>query len=139
MVTAERTSSTSETTGVATPSLDALVIEWLATAPKGASKPDGSGWSKSLRLLQRALMNALVEHGTDQRPFHDGPVVRAVDIEIVKAEFYKSYPTADIDAKKKQATKRQAFHRAMRDAQERNLIGVREVSGTKWRWLATPT
>jgi hypothetical protein len=85
--------------------------------------------------LQRALMNVLVEHGTEQQPFHDGPVVRAVDIEIVKAEFYKSYPTADVDAKKRQATKRQAFHRAARDAQERSLIGVREVDDVTLVWL----
>ena len=112
-----------------------LVIEWLQTAPPGASKAEGSGWSKSLRLLQRALMNVLVDHGSDQQPFHDGPVVRAVDIEIVRTEFYKSYPAADIDAKKKQATKRQAFNRAIRDAQERSLIGVREVEDKTLIWL----
>ena len=103
-----------------------LVIEWLQAAPRGTPKAEGSGWSKSLRLLQRALMNVLVEHGSDQQPFHDGPVLRAVDIEIVRTEFYNSY-AADGDARQKQNARRQAFNRAIRDAQERSLIGIREV------------
>jgi AAA domain len=111
-----------------------LVIDWLTAGETGAAKSDGTGWSKSLRLLQRALMTVLVEHGKDQQPFHDGPIVRAVDIEIVRAEFYKSY-AAEGDAKQKQNAKRQAFHRAIRDAQERSLIGVREVGEAMITWL----
>lgn len=109
-----------------------LVIDWLQAAPK--ANAEGAGWSKSLRLLQRALMNVLVEHGSDQQPFPDGPVVRAVDIEIVRTEFYKSY-AADGDATQKQNAKRQAFNRAIRDAQERSLVGVREVGATTLIWL----
>jgi hypothetical protein len=111
-----------------------LVIDWLAGPSQGAPKAEGSGWSKSLRLLQRALMNVLVDHGSDQRPFPDGPIVRTVDVEVVRAEFYKSY-AADGDAKQKQNTKRQAFNRAVRDAQERSLICVRENGDTTWIWL----
>jgi hypothetical protein len=112
-----------------------LVIEWQAAPQHRPSADQGTGWSKSLRLLQRALMNVLVDHGHEQRPFADGPLVRAVDIEIIRAEFYKSYPTADVDAKKKQETRRKAFSRAVRDAQERSLIGVREVEETTLVWL----
>ena len=49
-------------------------------------------WAKSLRLLRQALMNVLVDYGREQRPFADGPLVRAVDIETVRQEFYRSYP-----------------------------------------------
>ena len=112
-----------------------LVIDWLPGPPQGAPKAEGTGWSKSLRLLQRALMNVLVDHGSDQRPFPDGPIVRAVDVEVVRTEFYKGY-SADGDAKQKQNTKRQAFNRAVRDAQERSLICVRENGDTTWIWLA---
>jgi hypothetical protein len=111
-----------------------LVVDWLKAPPQGAPKADGSGWSKSLRLLQRALMNVLVDHGSDQQPFADGPVVRAVDIEIVRAEFYKSY-AADGDPKQRQNAKRQAFNRAVRDAQERSLVCVREIGPITWIWL----
>jgi GAF domain/AAA domain len=109
-----------------------LVIDWLQAALK--ANAEGAGWSKSLRLLQRALMNVLVEHGRDQQPFSDGPVVRAVDVEVVRNEFYKSYAAAG-DARQKQNAKRQAFNRAVRDAQERSLIGIREVGEATLIWL----
>ena len=110
-----------------------LTIDW---APQGAkttikSKP----WSKSLRLLQRTLSTALAELGSQQRPFADGPIVCAVDLEAVRSEFYKSYP-ADGTEKQKQAARRQAFNRAIRDAQAGNLIAIRAVDGVTLIWLA---
>ena len=110
-----------------------LTIDW---APQGAkttikSKP----WSKSLRLLQRTLLTALAELGSQQRPFADGPIVCAVDLEAVRSEFYKSYP-ADGAEKQKQAARRQAFNRAIRDAQAGNLIAIRAVDGVTLIWLA---
>ena len=36
-------------------------------------------------------MNVLVDHGKEQRPYPDGPMVRAVDLEIVRQEFYRCY------------------------------------------------
>jgi AAA domain/Primase C terminal 2 (PriCT-2) len=110
-----------------------LTIDW---APQGAkttikSKP----WSKSLRLLQRTLSTALAELGSQQRPFADGPIVCAVDLEAVRSEFYKSYP-ADGAEKQKQAARRQAFNRAIRDAQAGNLIAIRAVDGVTLIWLA---
>jgi len=69
------------------------------------------------------MMAVLADHGTDQRPFHDGPIVRAIDREIVRSEFYKSYP-ADGDAKQQQETRRKAFNRAIRDAQTSGAIGI---------------
>jgi hypothetical protein len=110
-----------------------LTIDW---APQGAkttikSKP----WSKSLRLLQRTLSTALAELGSQQRPFADGPIVCAVDLEAIRSEFYKSYP-ADGPEKQKQAARRQAFNRAIRDAQAGNLIAIRAVDGITLIWLA---
>jgi hypothetical protein len=93
-------------------------------------------WSKSLRLLQRALMTALAEHGTGQRPFVDGPAVQVVDIEIVRAEFYKSYP-ADGDATQKRAARQKAFRRAINEAQASGVIVIREVGHLTWTWLAS--
>jgi hypothetical protein len=116
--------------------LTSLVINWGAPIEPNTAKTKTTGWSKSLRLLQRALMNVLVDHGHDCAPFADGPTVRAVDIEIVRSEFYKSM-VSDGDAATKQAAKRQAFNRAVRDAQERSLIGVREVKDKTLVWLTT--
>ena len=59
------------------------VIDLGAGAKERPSHNDGS--CKSLRLLRQTLMNVLVDHGTEQRQFADGPLVRAVDIEIVRS------------------------------------------------------
>ena len=89
----------------------------------------------SLRLLRRTLMSVLADHGGDQQPYHDGPVVRAVDINIIRAEFYRSYP-AEGDEKAKQAARQRAFHRAINKAQDNDLIGVREIEEITYVWLA---
>jgi len=111
-----------------------LAIDWVPEAARAAPGKDKT-WPKSLRLLQRAMMAVLADHGSDQRPFHDGPIVRAIDLEIVRGEFYKSYPT-DGDAKQKQETRRRAFNRAIRDAQAIGVVGVRTIDGTTLVWLA---
>jgi hypothetical protein len=113
-----------------------LTIDWHAGAE--IKQPKADAWSKSLRLLRQVLMNMLADAGKDIRPFLDGPVVRAVDQGIVRAEFYKSYP-ADGDAVAKQNARRQAFNRALKDAQAKGLIGVREIDTVTYVWLAAPT
>ena len=114
-----------------------LVIDWGA-APGGTKDQDdqSKSWSKSIKLLQRTLMNVLgSDQASEQRPFPNGPTVRAVDIEIVRAEFYKSYPATG-DAEQKQATRRQAFNRAVKMAQEKELIGVRDIGQVTYVWFA---
>ena len=112
--------------------ITSLIVQWGA---KGKQEPERrEHWSRSLRLLRQALMNVLVDHGREQRPFADGPLVRAVDIEIVRQEFYRSYP-AEGDAAAKQAIRQKAFRRAVIAAQEQNLVGVREVDSLTLVWL----
>ena len=83
-------------------------------------------------------MNVLADHGIDQRPFPDGPVVRAVDQEVTRVEFYRSYPaSAEAEPQKRADARKKAFKRAIDDAQVRGLIGVREIDGTVFIWLAT--
>jgi hypothetical protein len=114
-----------------------LVIDWAEQSqrpPVGATKPDA--WSKSLQLLRRAMMNVLAtDVAVNVRPFGDGLLVRAVDLEIVRTEFYRS-SVADGDAAQKQAARRQAFRRAVLNAQDRNLIGKREIDAVTFVWLA---
>jgi hypothetical protein len=122
--------------------LNTLTIEWLdeaAAAPQPAKgKPDP--WrKKSLRLLRQALMNVLVDHGKALRPWPDGPVVRAVDIEIIRPEFYRGYPAAEAtDAQAKKNARQKAFVRAIKDAKADNLIGNWELAGITYVWLITP-
>jgi len=112
-----------------------VTIDWAPVVRSSQTGSDQDGWTRSLRLLRRTLMNVLVEQGREQRPFSDGPLVRAVDIEIVRAEFYRSYP-AEGDEKTKRATRQKAFRRAIDNAQSNNLIGVREVGTVTLVWLA---
>jgi hypothetical protein len=108
-----------------------LVIEFAeAVAP---AKDEDDKWKRS--LLRRILMALLADVGTDIVPFADGPKVRAIRSEIVRAEFYKQYATTDTDPKKRQETRSKAYRRAIRPAQERELIAVRELDGIEWLWL----
>jgi hypothetical protein len=82
-------------------------------------------------------MNLLVDHGTDQRIHADGPVARTVNVETVRAEFYRSY-LADGDSEaKKAAARRQAFNRAVNSARDEGVIGLRDFGTETVIWLAT--
>jgi hypothetical protein len=115
--------------------ITSLVINWGTKEKRSFEQRDH--WSKSLRLLRQTLMNVLVDHGREQRPFADGPSVRAVDLEVVRQEFYRSYP-AEGDQATKQAIRRKAFRRAVVAAQEQDLIGVRDVGAVTLVWLTKP-
>jgi hypothetical protein len=79
----------------------------------------------------------LADAGEDLCPFPGGPVVRAVRIDLVRAEFHKQYVSPDGDRAKKMTASRQAFHRAVTAAKDRGLVAVREIGGTDFVWLAT--
>jgi hypothetical protein len=110
-----------------------VVIDWETQA---AVTPDDAGWSKSLLLLRRILMTTLAAAGADIAPFSDNLVVRAVNVELVRTEFYKQYP-AEGDDKQKANTRRQAFNRVLKDAQAKGLVASREVGGVQLIWLAS--
>ena len=44
-------------------------------------------WSEHLRIFRQALSTALVNHGKNERPFADGPEVKAVTEAQVREEF----------------------------------------------------
>jgi hypothetical protein len=57
---------------------------------------------------------------------------------VTRVEFYRSYPaSAEAEPKKRADARKKAFKRAIDDAQVRGLIGVREIDGTVFIWLAT--
>jgi AAA domain/RepB DNA-primase from phage plasmid len=116
--------------------IKSVVIDWSARSePK--TRDDGQRWSKSIRLLRQVLMNILVDQGTNQRPFPDGPLVRAVDIETVRREFYRSCLAEGDTEAKKAASRRKAFGRAVSSAQAGGLIALREIGRTTFVWLST--
>src|SRR5262249_26772632 len=116
-----------------------LTIRWTDADPAARPKNKDDPWAaKSLRHLRQTMMNMLANCGSEQRPYPDGPIVRAVVIEIVRTEFYKSYPATGDDETKKEA-RRKAFSRAIRDANDKRLIGSRDIGATTFVWFADPT
>src|SRR5262249_51134984 len=117
--------------GVTVGSETTLVMDWQAraTAAKGKTTKADDPWrKKSLRLLRQSLMNVLVDHGKEMKPWADGPTVRAVDIEIVRGQFYHAYPAAEAtDENSKRQARRKAFARSINDAKTGNLIGSWEI------------
>jgi hypothetical protein len=110
------------------------IIEW----GKGQEAAgDSGGWdTRPLKTFRHALMAILVEAGVDHKPkMGDGPAVRAVEVETVRAEFYRTY---FVDGGK-QGTKRQAFNRAMDEAGARDLVRFGEDDlGRGLVWFAQP-
>ena len=118
-----------------------LVIDWTVNPAENdkTATPAKDNWSKSLRLLRHCLMAKLADCGSEQQPYGlEGLSVRAVDLELIRSEFYASCP-ADGTPKQKADARRQAFTRALKDAQAKGLIGVREIGATTFIWLEAPT
>jgi hypothetical protein len=90
--------------------------------------------------LRRTIMALLVDCGVELKPWADGSTVRALRVELVRAEFCKSYYAEGDTPKKVQDAKRSAFKRAVDAAVERKVVVLREVGGEDYVWLAaSPT
>lgn len=115
-----------------------LVIEWDPEVAGPKKTEGGAGWPRTLRVFQQALLSALDDHGRVDRPFPDGPVVRLVDREHVRQEFYRRLSVDGDSETKRQNARRQAFSRNVKDAQERQLIGIVVPSDVTLLWIAQP-
>ena len=111
----------------------APIIDWQATQQTAQAD---ARWTPSMQVLRRVLMTTLVDSGQNVRPFLDGPEVRACDMELVRAEFYRQYP-ADGTEKQKADARRKAFSRSVKETTARGLVASREVDGVQFIWLAT--
>ena len=88
--------------------------------------------------IAATLAPHLDDAGSNVTPFTDGPTVRAVNRELLRNEFYKQYP-ADGDDKQKTEVRRKAFNRAVKHAQDKELIMVKEIGGIQLVWLVAKT
>jgi hypothetical protein len=111
-----------------------VVIDWQETITPTRAR---TNWTKSLRPLRQVLMTVLADAGTEVAPFADGPVVRAVNIELVRTEFCRQYP-AEGNQKQKADARRQAWRRVIKDAKDKQLIATREVGDIQLIWLIRP-
>ena len=112
--------------------LSSLVVDFGET-PVTPSAADQDGWTRSLAVLRRVMMALLVDAGEMIRPNPDEPEVRAIHADTVREEFYRQH-LAD-GAEDKQEAKRKAYGRAVRAAQAKGLVDVREIGGRTFLWL----
>ena len=118
-----------------------VVINWGAPGgdqPKSDKKSkERWGKSKGTIHLRRTMMN-LADAGKTLKPWADGPAVLAIELAIVRREYCKSWIGAGTDGETTQAAKRMAFHRAIADAQYRQVIAGREIGGVDYIWQTGP-
>jgi hypothetical protein len=117
-----------------------LVLDWQTSdddAPK-PTKAEEWGGGKAIQKLRGIIMSLMADVGEQIRPFADGPVVRALKIKLVEAEFYKTYHTTGTTERNKRNAKRMAFQRAVLEADAKKIIITREIAGEDYVWLNKP-
>jgi hypothetical protein len=87
--------------------------------------------------LRRVLLTTLADHGKNVQPFIDAPALRACDLELVRAEFYRQYPAEGTEEQKQEA-RRKTFGRHIKAAVQRSVAATREVDGVQLIWLTKP-
>jgi hypothetical protein len=120
-----------------------MVVDWqVGPAPRTTPKPPTDRWEESRRgdtrqamlLLKRVLMAKLAKEGVELPAEPDGPMVRMIDQEIVRREYY-ARTAADGTEDEKGKIRSQRFRRAVSRAEEKQLIGLREINGITYLWL----
>ena len=108
----------------------------LAAVAGKAGQPTKQ-WSEHLRIFRQALSTALVNHGKNERPFADGPEVKAVTEDQVRAEFNR-IAHVDSPPEKRQDALRKQFSRKLIDAQSKGLVGVHnDAAGHTVIWFVS--
>jgi hypothetical protein len=110
-----------------------LVLDWGGTVAPAKTAKDDWGKTKGVKLLRRIIMSMLVDQGVELRPWADGPTVRALKLEDVKTEFFKSYYTKGETEALRTKAKKAAFERAVQAASldARGVIVTREIEGVE--------
>jgi hypothetical protein len=120
-----------------------MVVDWTNAGDSADPGPGTDSWAESrqantrqaMLLLKRVMMAMLAEKGVDLPSAPDGPAIRMIDRELVRDEFY-ARTAADGTVEQKQDQRRKRFRRAVDRAEEKQLIGIREINGTVYLWLA---
>jgi hypothetical protein len=119
-----------------------MVVDWTSTGRSSSPGPAADPWEESrqsdtrqaMLLLKRVMMAMLADKGVDLPSGPDGSEVRMIDRELVREEFYARTP-ADGTAEQKRNQRRKRFHRAVDRAEEKQLIGIREIGDATYLWL----
>lgn len=93
-------------------------------------------WPRRLNVFYAAVKSALGAHGEPFQPEAGVLPIRAVAQTFVRDRFYATYAEGEENDKKRQNKLRQAFNRALADAQDDGLIRAMQVSaGRIMLWL----
>jgi hypothetical protein len=109
--------------------ITAIALSW--NEPTITSAPE-ERWPKSLRTFRRILASALSTGGQEIQS--DESIVWAVRMDVVRLEFYRQYTSEGETEKQRKEARRKAFSRVVKEAQERNLLGGREIDEVQWVW-----
>ena len=121
-----------------------MVVDWQS-APVGGAPAQSDPWQQCRRQdqlaavlrLKRVLMSILAEKGVELPIPPNGPVVRMVNLEIVREQFYRQTP-ADGTPQQKGNLRRQKFLRALEWAEHKRLIGIEDINGVSYLRLTRP-
>jgi AAA domain len=124
--------------------ISTMVVDWVP-APPGGAQPEPDPWAQARRQdqrtaglrLKRVLMGALADQGVELPIPPDGPLVRMIDQEIVREQFYVHTP-ADGTPAQKGEFRRKRFNRAVDWAEDQQLIAVVEIGDVTYLWLIRP-
>ena len=129
--------------------ITSMVVDWQpAGAPSGTGGGTGPGpdpWATgrtqdqrtAVLRLKRVLMEILADRGVDLPIPPDGPMVRMVDQEIVREQFYSRTPAEGTPKQKRQLPSQQ-FKRALGWAEQQQLIGIEEINDVTYLRLSRP-
>jgi hypothetical protein len=98
-------------------------------------------WPASLKVFRKALVEATLSLGFDHK-IEGGPTVKAVELQHVRAAFYRLYAVASDDAvpnlDQLRDAKKKAFARALEKAQAQHLVGAWFDGTNQIVWLVSP-
>ena len=83
-------------------------------------------------------MEILADQGVDLPIPPDGPVVRMIDQEIVREEFYRHTPVENGSSRRKRQLRALQFKRALGWAEDEQLIGIEEIGDITYLRLSRP-
>jgi AAA domain len=111
------------------------LVDWvdgeIARSVRSAGKP----WPRGLTLLHDIITAAVLESGIDHRPDGNGPAVKAVPLEDIRALHKRQFlGSGDGD---RTAAERQAFTRNIKRARDMRLIAGEAVGGREIIWTTT--
>jgi AAA domain-containing protein len=125
--------------------LTTMVVDWLPPGSVQTAPAPDDPWAKPKRQdqrtaalrLKRVMMTILAEQGTDLPIPPDGPTVRMVDQKLVRKAFY-ACTVADGTSKQQRQARHTQFKSALNWAEQNRLIGIGEIDGATYFWLAQP-